>query len=125
MVGQHYQARTSNGERYFLTLYDDSSLSRTSRRRLHFTLPVTYQLQHSGLFPDLALPLPTLSEALHTEFMGWPLIVYPYIDGHLLDEEPYSAATQVELGGLLARLHAATASLELQDPVREEFTFQF
>ncbi len=126
MVGSHYRADCADGQHYFVTLYNHSRLAHISVQRLGFTLPLTYQLQQSGQFTNLAAPLPTTAGELQVDFQGFPLVLYPYLDGRLLmDEMPYSDETQAELGRLVARLHAASQNLALKNPVQETFTFHF
>jgi hypothetical protein len=127
MVGRHYRVESFTGERFFITLYDEARLARIAANKLFFTLPAVHHLYQSGRFTNLVPPLVSLEGELQIDLDGWPLIVYPYQDGHLLAEEmPFGNGVQRELGELVARLHTATPALDLlQKPLRETFTFPF
>lgn len=125
-VGVHFKGRDSGGSSYFLTVYDGSRLAQISVQRLPFTLAAVHHLQHSGQFTSLAAPLKTTRGRLWAEYEGLPVIVYPYLEGHLLAEEGDSSEpVQEELGRLVAKLHAAHIHPGIENPIREEFRFPF
>jgi spectinomycin phosphotransferase len=126
-VGRHYMVEAHSGECYFITLYDDTRLARIAAGRLGCTAPLVHGLYHSGCFRHLAPPLAALDGALWSDLDGWPLLVYPYVDGRLLaDELPLPAQTHTELGELVARLHAATPfARRFTNLLREQFVFPF
>ena len=125
-VGIHYQARDSDGNGYFITVYDGSRLAKISANRLAFTLPALEFLKRSGQFMDLTAPLPTVGGRLSAYCEGFPVILYPFVEGHLLAEEaPLSKKTWQELGQLVAKLHGSALHPKMMDPIYEQFTFPF
>jgi Ser/Thr protein kinase RdoA (MazF antagonist) len=125
-VGTHYQAYDLQRRQYFITVYDGSMLARISAGRLSFTLPVIHHLQQSGQFLDLAASLPTKSGKLLACLGSMPVILYPYLDGHLLAEEDTGVdEIQRELGRLVARLHRADIDPNIENPIQEKFRFHF
>jgi spectinomycin phosphotransferase len=124
-VGAHFLASDPEGRRYFLTVYDGSRLAQISARRLPFTLAVIHHLQQSGQFTNLVVPLLTRQGKYWAEHDGRPVIVYPYVEGHLLAEEGASDEIRGELGRLVAQLHQAKMGPGIINPIREEFNFHF
>lgn len=124
-VSAHYRLECADGRCYFITLYGESRVAQICRRQLWFTLPLTYQLYHSGLFTHLAPPLPTVSGELQVDSPSGTLVVYPYIEGHpVLDEAP-SDALQAEFGQLVAQLHSAAQQIKPPKTIQEQYTFHF
>ena len=125
-VGIHYKAHDQSKRDYFITVYDESRLARISAERLYFSLPAVYSLYQSGQFTDLVAPILTLSGKLWIHFMGLPVVLYPFVEGHLLAEEDANGEViQSELGRLAARLHLAHLDARIENPLYEQFKFHF
>ena len=125
-VGIHFKAVDKDGRGYFLTVYDGSRLAQITTKRLSFILPAVHYLQTSGQFTDLAAPIPDLYGKLWATYKGMPVIVYPFLDGHLLAEEGNDTGKRsIELGRLVAHLHAAELASNIENPIREQFKFHF
>lgn len=125
-VGIHYQAYDRDGQNYFITIYDGSRVARFSAERLYFSLPTVHYLQQSGQFTELAAPIMTLKGKFWFQFMGQPVVLYPFIAGHLLaEEDTNSEGVQSDLGRLAARLHQAQLYPQIENPIMEQFTFHF
>jgi len=126
MVSYHYTAGCAGGARYFLKLYNASRLGRVSAARLGFTLPLTWNLHHKGLLLNVPYPIRTRCGDLETSFNGLPLILFNFIEGRTLAEEPrWSDDTLATLGRAAAFIHKSTPLLDLEIPYVEHFDFPF
>jgi aminoglycoside phosphotransferase (APT) family kinase protein len=126
MVGCHYVAGCKSGERTFVTVLMDGHMARLQAERLDFTLALMNDLYERGLFTAQPAVCRALDGRLKTGFQGMPLVVCEYIDGgNLGNAWPYPPEVLTGLGRLTAKLHRATAELDMDMPYVEQFRLPF
>jgi Ser/Thr protein kinase RdoA (MazF antagonist) len=125
-VAHNFSAAGTNGTRYLLKLLGPSRAARRSAARLDFYLPLMEQLHAKGIC-SLPCPIRTKQGDFYTHVDGWPLVVFPFIEGRTLEGQwPYSEPTRTAIAQALAMIHKSTSQLDLAMGFpREDFGIPF
>jgi spectinomycin phosphotransferase len=120
-----YRLTCSDGSRRFLKLQPLSGPQATAASSPGFYLPLTQRLHQSGLLPNIAYPIPTVSGQLWTSWADWRVILHNYIDGRVVGHNGMTDAVVSQLGGLLGRLHRSLPALDLKVRFYDRFEIPF
>ena len=125
-VGYCYIVDCANSDRYFLKLYDDSRLGRINASRLDFYLPLTWNLHHKGILPNVPYPIKTRNGHLKTDFEGQPLVLFNFIDGKMVGwEDPLPDHILMKLASMVGIFHRSTPEIGIEFDYVEDFGIPF
>ena len=120
-----YIVHCANGERYFLKLTGSGGLVPYAIGDPAFYLPLTYELYTQGILPQIAHPIPARDGRLMLTGNGYRLILFNYIEGHLVGFGEMPENILARLAGLLGILHRSTSQITLDYVLQERFALSF
>jgi Ser/Thr protein kinase RdoA (MazF antagonist) len=121
-----YQLYASNGERYFLKMYESNRLTTSKLTALDFSIDVAYQLNQNRKISQVIYPIKTTEGTLKTNFSNHEMVIWSYIDGSIITEKQRNTREfMVKLGNLLARIHQSTDSLQFEEEIVLDFELDF
>jgi homoserine kinase type II len=104
-VNTNVELIAEGGERYFLRVFEEQTAETAAHEAR-----ILERLAASGVPTPRPLPLSAGGGAL-AEHRGKPVAVFPFLEGEVLCQKRVTAAHARAVGGALAKLHAAGASL--------------
>jgi len=124
-VAYNFIAEAADGKRYLIKLLGPSRAAQRSAARLDLYLPLMWQLHAKGV--RLPCPIRTKRGDFYTRVDGWPLVVFPFIEGRTLEGQwPYSEPTRTAIVQALGKIHKSTSQLDLSAKLlREDFGIPF
>ena len=126
MVASSYIVHCSGGDRYFLKLFGDSRLARTSIQRADFYLPLTWNLHWKKLLPNVPYPIKTKNDEFMARIGHQTSILTNFINGEVLGiEEPLPDEILAQLAGLVGILHRSTPEIGIEFTNVEHFGIPF
>lgn len=107
-----YVIECENGTKYLLKIHKAKVLP-TERFKL------LSDLHEKAGINGLTYPLPTKDGALQIEILGYPSVVFNYIEGKTAQESKPTSEDYEKFGSLLAQIHQAVKTIDY--PIKETF----
>ncbi|QHW33839.1 aminoglycoside phosphotransferase family protein [Paenibacillus rhizovicinus] len=122
-----YEASCTNGERYYLKLFDHrNERQASSMARLQHYLPFTWQLHDQGLFQNLTYPLRNRHGEFITAFNGFTVVVFNFIEGETLAEAyPFSEDIVEHIAVTVAAIHCNPPLIAKPSLMTENYDISF
>ncbi|MCG3226679.1 MAG: phosphotransferase [Candidatus Heimdallarchaeota archaeon] len=111
-----YVLKANDEKEYFLKMYESNRLTDSKLHSLDFSLSIAYQLNQDREISQVIYPIKTEKGLLKTKYDNLAIVIWSFIDGDIVSEKQSRTKDfMIELGGLLARIHQATNSLNLNE----------
>jgi spectinomycin phosphotransferase len=117
-----YKVRASNGECYYLKLFDTTDdQQKRSAKLLDSYLPMTWKMYHKGIFRNLTYPIKTKDGRFKTRFKKIILVLFNFIEGTTLSKSSSRKDTLEKIAKAVAQLHHATPVIDTKKIRQEQF----
>lgn len=117
-----YKVRASNGECYYLKLFDTTDdQQQRSAELLDSYLPMTWKMYHKGIFRNLTYPIKTKDGHFKTRFKKLILVLFTFIEGKTFSESSSRKDTVEKIAKVVAQLHDATPVINTKKIHQEQF----
>ncbi|MDU0201709.1 phosphotransferase [Paenibacillus sp. MAH-36] len=122
-----YLLNCTNGERYYLKLYDhQNDRQRSNTERLQYYLPLTWQMYHQGLFRNITYPIKNQNGGFKTTFTDITVVLFNFIEGETLAEAyPFSKEILETIAKSVALIQKITPFIEKTALLTETFDISF
>ncbi|NPD88005.1 MAG: phosphotransferase [Asgard group archaeon] len=114
-IAYSYLLKASNKDQYFLKIYELNRLTENKLHALDFSLSIAHQLNQEMKINQVIYPIKTENGLLKTEFDNLEIVILSYVEGDMVSEKQSKTNEfMMKLGELLARIHQATNTLNLE-----------
>ncbi len=114
-IAYSYSLKASDKTTYFLKMYEANRLTESKSHSLDFSLNVANQLNQNINIDQVIYPIKTKNGLLKTKFDNLEVVIWSYVEGNIVSEKQSKTKEfMMKLGELLARIHQATDTLNLE-----------